>query len=77
MGLSAWEQQILDSIKSGIAKSDPELAALMSAFARLAPGEEMPDRGKVPGGSRRALWRVRHDLYDVYLAELRQEGFLP
>ena len=44
MSLSAREQQALDSIKSGLAGSDPELAALLSAFTRLASGEEMPDR---------------------------------
>jgi len=53
MGLSAWEQQALDSIKSRIAGSDPELAALLSGFSRLASSEEMPDREKVRVGSRR------------------------
>jgi hypothetical protein len=59
MSLSAWEQQALDSIKDGLAGSDPELAALLSAFTRLASGEEMPDREKVRAGSRRALRRLR------------------
>lgn len=59
MGLSAWEQQALDSIKSGIAASDPQLAALLSAFTRLASGEEMPDRGNVPARPRGAFRRVR------------------
>jgi hypothetical protein len=59
MSLSAWEQQALDSIKDGLAGSDPELAALLSAFTQLASGEEMPDREKVQAGSRRALRRVR------------------
>jgi hypothetical protein len=53
MGLSAWEQAALDSIKSGIAGSDPELAALMSAFTRLASDDEMPRLESVPPG----LWR--------------------
>lgn len=57
MGLSAWEQQALNSIKSGIAGSDPELAALLSAFTRRTAGEEMPDREKVPAGPRQALRR--------------------
>ena len=57
MSLNAWEQQALDSIKNGLAGSDPELAALLSAFTRLASGEEMPDREKVPVRSRRALRR--------------------
>lgn len=60
MSLSAWEQQALDSIKNGLAGSDPELAALLSAFTRLAAGEKMPDRGKVPAGPRWALRRSRH-----------------
>jgi hypothetical protein len=59
MSLSAWEQQALDSIKDGLAGSDPELAALLSAFTQLASGEEMPDREKVRAGSRRALRRLR------------------
>jgi hypothetical protein len=57
MSLNAREQQALDSIKSGLAGSDPELAALLSAFTRLASGEEMPDREKVPARSRWALRR--------------------
>ena len=44
MSLSAWEQQALESIRNGLAGSDPELAALLSAFSRLASDEEMPDR---------------------------------
>jgi hypothetical protein len=36
MSLSAWEQQALDSIKDGLAGSDPDLAALASAFNCLA-----------------------------------------
>jgi Protein of unknown function (DUF3040) len=59
MSLSAWEQQALDSIKDGLAGSDPELAALLSAFSQLASGEEMPDGEKVRTGSRRALRRLR------------------
>jgi Protein of unknown function (DUF3040) len=58
MSLSAWEQQALDSIKDGLAGSDPELAALLSAFTRLASGEEMPDREKIRAGSRRAVRRL-------------------
>jgi len=59
MSLSAWEQQALDSIKDGLAGSDPELAALLSAFTQLASGEETPDGEKVRAGSRRALRRLR------------------
>jgi hypothetical protein len=59
MSLSAWEQQALDSIKDGLAGSDPELAALLSAFNRLASDVEMPDREKIQAGSRRALRRLQ------------------
>ena len=59
MSLSAWEQQALDSIKDGLAGSDPELAALLSAFTQLASGGEMPDRERARAGSRRALRRLR------------------
>ena len=41
MSLSAWEQNALDSIKDGLASSDPTLAARLTIFARLASGEEM------------------------------------
>jgi len=59
VSLSAWEQQALESIKNGLAGSDPELAALLSAFNRLASDEEMPDREKTRTGSRRAFRRLR------------------
>jgi hypothetical protein len=59
MSLSAWEQQALDSIKDGLAGSDPELAALLSAFTQLASGQEMQDGQKIWAGSRRALRRLR------------------
>jgi hypothetical protein len=44
MSLKAWEQRALDSIKDGLAGSDPHLAALLTTFARLASAEEMPAR---------------------------------
>lgn len=59
MSLSAWEQQALDSIKNGLAGSDPELEALLSAFNQLASDAEMPDREKIQAGSRRALRRLQ------------------
>lgn len=59
MSLSAWEQRALDSIKDKLAGSDPELAALLSAFTGLASGQEMPDREKIRVGSRPAP-RLRH-----------------
>ena len=44
MSLSAWEQQALDSIKDGLAGSDPTLVARLTIFTRLASDEEMPTR---------------------------------
>jgi hypothetical protein len=58
MSLSAWEQQALESIKNGLSGSDPELTALLSAFNRLASGEEMPERENIQARSRRALRRL-------------------
>ncbi len=54
MSLSGWEQQALDSIKDGLASSDPRLAARLNIFTRLASGEEMPAREKLPAGPRRS-----------------------
>jgi len=54
MSLSAWEQQAMDSIKEGLAGSDPMLVARLAIFTRLASGEEMPAREKILVGSRRA-----------------------
>ena len=72
MSLSAWEQQALESIKNGLAGSDPELAALLSAFNRLASGEEMPDRERAPAASRRAFRRLRRARWRVGLRRARQ-----
>jgi hypothetical protein len=47
MSLSPREQHALDSIRDRLAGSDPELAALLATFTRLASGEEMPARGPV------------------------------
>lgn len=58
MSLSAWEQQALDSIKDGLAGSDPQLAALLTTFARLASAEEMPVQEAIRAGSRRMLRRA-------------------
>jgi hypothetical protein len=54
---SAWEQQALNSIKDGLASSDPTLVARLAIFTRLASGEEMPAREKIPVGSRQAVLR--------------------
>jgi hypothetical protein len=57
MSLSAWEQNVLDSIKDKLASSDPTLVARLTIFARLASGEEMPAREKIEVGSRRVVRR--------------------
>lgn len=49
MSLGAWERQALDSIRDGLAGSDPQLAALLTTFTELASGEEMPVRKRVRG----------------------------
>jgi hypothetical protein len=64
VSLSAWERQALDSIKDELAGSDPELAALLTAFTRLASGKAMPARERIRSGSRRTTrrrwWPPRH-----------------
>jgi len=64
MSLSAWEQQALNSIKEGLADSDPELVALLTTFTELASGQEMPARERIRASSRRVIqrwWRTgRH-----------------
>jgi len=55
MSLSPWEQDTLDSIKNGLADSDPALAARLAMFTRLASGEEMPVRDQLQAASRRMV----------------------
>ena len=57
MSLSAWEQHALDSIKDGLATSDPTLVARLIIFTRLAYDEEMPAREKIQAGPGRAVQR--------------------
>ena len=57
MSLSTKEQRALDSIKDGLASSDPQLIALLTTFTRMASGEEMPAREEIQPGSRRAIQR--------------------
>jgi hypothetical protein len=77
MSLSAWEQQALESIRNGLAGSDPELAALLSAFNRLASDEEMPDREKTRSGSRRPFRRFRRARWRASLRRARQRLGVP
>jgi len=57
MSLSAWEQHALDSIRNGLADSDPALAARLAMFTRLASGEAMPVRDKLRAASQRLARR--------------------
>jgi hypothetical protein len=41
-----WEHQALDSIRTALGDSDPNLAALLAMFGRLASSEEMPGHEK-------------------------------
>jgi hypothetical protein len=62
MSLSAWEQDALDSIKHGLADSDPALVARLAMFTRLAHGEDMPVREKLQAARRRVA-RRRNRMY--------------
>ena len=57
MGLSAHEQQALDSIEDRLCGSDPDLASMLATFTQLAAGEDMPAREKIRTGWRRAARR--------------------
>jgi hypothetical protein len=59
MSLSAWEQDALDSIKNGLADSDPALVARLALFTRLSSGEDMPGREKLQAVKRRVARRPR------------------
>ena len=68
MSLSPREQHALDSIRDGLSGSDPELAAMLATFTRLASGEEMPARGPVRARARRHPHRgkMRPPAHRVY-----------
>src|SRR5215831_5143421 len=57
MSPDAWEERALGSIGDRLAGSDPELAKLLATFTRLASGEEMPVRERLPARSQRAVHR--------------------
>jgi len=59
MSLSAWEQDALDSIKTGLADSDPALVAQLTLFTRLASGEDMPVREKLQAVKQQVARRRR------------------
>ena len=73
MSLSAWEQQVLDSIRDHLVSSHPTLTARLAIFTRLASDEEMPAREQIQPGSapiRRSRSRAR-----VALRVYRRLGF--
>jgi len=59
MNPDSWERRALDSIRDGIARSDPRLAALLATFTRLASGEAMPVREELRERPLRAIHRSR------------------
>ena len=59
MSLSAWEQDALDSIKTGLADADPALVARLAMFTRLASGEDMPVREKIQAVKQQVARRRR------------------
>jgi hypothetical protein len=59
MSLSAWEQDALDSIKNGLAESDPALVARLALFTRLSSGEDMPVREKLQAVKQQVARRRR------------------
>lgn len=59
MGLSAYEQQELDSIEKAIASSDLRLDSMLSTFARLTAGDELPVREQIRTPARRTARRLR------------------
>jgi hypothetical protein len=60
MSLNQPHRQALGAIANGLAGSDPRLASMLTIFSRLAAGEEMPAREKIPVRRRRpAAYRPR------------------
>jgi len=59
MSPDSWERRALDSIRDGLARSDPRLAALLATFTRLASGEAMPVREELRARPLRAIHRSR------------------
>ena len=53
MSLNQPHRQALGPIEHGLAGSDPRLASMLNIFSRLAAGEEMPAREKIPVRRRR------------------------
>lgn len=47
MSISEREQQTLESIGEGLARSAPKLASMLAMFSRLTADEEMPVRDRI------------------------------
>lgn len=68
MSLSAREQQALDCIADGLARSEPELASQLATFTRLTSDQAMPVRekmGMVRRDAREAHSDPRHPRRDA------------
>ena len=59
MSMSEWEQDALDSIKNGLADSDPALVARLAMFTRLSSAEDMPVREKIQAVKQQVARRRR------------------
>jgi len=66
MSPSPWEQDVLDSIKNGLADSDPGLVARLAMFTRLASGEAMPVRDTLQAVSERVVRRGARRSHRLY-----------
>jgi hypothetical protein len=58
MSISEREREVLDSMESELASSDPRLASMLVMFSRLTANERMPAREPVRSveGPRRLRW---------------------
>jgi hypothetical protein len=52
MGLPAGEQRVLDTIENSLRITDQQLAAVFTAFARIAGGTRMPRPERLTGWHR-------------------------
>ena len=60
MSISGQERQVLDSMESELARSDPRLASMLVMFSRLTADERMPARKPVSSGAGpRRILRLR------------------
>lgn len=62
MSLSAHDRQVLARIEETLAGADPQFAARMSSFSRLADGGAAPERERICGNVRSAIGSGRWSL---------------